>query len=131
MPDKYVDEIEEILRKAGETAPRKSSKESEGRPEDRSREPVLTRPAPSPQSRPGPKGPTITAGKLMLLGVIALLIGIKIAPFIWIGLAMLAGGYLLYFVKPRPAVQEKRWRGRSVDEDPPTSWERLKRWLRS
>ena len=131
MPEKYKDEIEDILRKAGEVAPNKPSNESERHPEDRSREPVVTRRVPLPESRPGPRGPTITAGKLMLFGVIVFLIGIMFTPFIWIGLAMLAGGYLLYFIKPRSISQEKRWRGRSVDEDSTTSWERLKRWLKN
>ena len=137
MPEKYKDEIEEILRKAGEVAPRKpskESKESEQHSEDRAREPIVTQRARPADPRTGPRLPTITAGKLMLAGVVIFLIGIKFTPFIWIGLAMLVGAYLLYFVKPRSISYEKRWRGRSVDVDddaPTTSWERLKRWLKS
>ena len=132
MPEKYKDEIEEILRKAGEVVPDKSSKESERHPEDRSREPIVTRRAPVAEHRSSARRPTITAGKLMLAGVVVFLIGIKFTPFIWIGLAMLVGAYLFYFVKPRSISYEKRWRGRSVDDDAPaTSWERLKRWLKS
>jgi hypothetical protein len=131
MPEKYKDEIEEILRKAGEVAPGKPSKESEQHPEDRSREPIVTQQPPAPDHRTGPRGPTITPGKLMLAGVIIFLIGIKFTPFLWIGLALLAGGYLLHFVKPRSISYEKRWRGRSVDDTSTNSWERLKRWLKS
>ena len=131
MPEKYKDEIEEILREAGEVAPRKPSKESEQHPEDRSREPIVTQRAPAPDYRTGPRRPTVTPGKLMLVGVITFLIGIWFTPLIWIGLAMLVGAYLLYFIKPRSITYEKRWRGRSVDDTPTTSWERLKRWLKS
>ena len=66
----------------------------------------------------------------MLVGVILLVIGFKFWPLIWVGLAILAGGYMMYFVAPRTIAYEKRWRGRSVEEDPPTSqWDRLKRWI--
>jgi hypothetical protein len=116
MPEKYKDEIEEILRKAGEVAHRKPSKESEQHAEDRAREPIVTQRARAVDPRTRPRLPTITPGKLMLAGVVIFLIGIMFTPFIWIGLAMLVGAYLLYFVKPRTISFEKRWRGRSVDD---------------
>ena len=131
MTEKYKDEIEEILRKAGEAAPRNHSKESERHPEDRSREPIVTQRTPAPDYRPRARRPTVTPGKLMLAGVVAILIGIKFTPLIWIGLALLVGGYLLYFVKPRSISYDKRWRGRSVEDTSTNSWERLKRWLKS
>ena len=130
MPEKYKDEIEEILRNAGEVAPKKPSKESERHLEDRPREPVATRRATAPDYRPSARGPAITPGKLMLAGVISFLIGILFTPLIWIGLALLVGGYLLYFIKPRSISYDKRWRGRSVDEASTNSWQRLMRWLK-
>ena len=130
MPEKYKDEIEEILRKAGEAAPSQTSKDTGGHPEDRHPEPLATRQAPKPGNRPSQGRPTITAGKLMLVGVITLLIGVKFWPLIWVGLVMLVVAYLMYFVSPRSINYEKRWRGRSV-EDPPGSYlDRLKHWLR-
>ena len=130
MPEKYKDEIEEILRKAGEAAPSQTSKDTGDHPEDRPGDPLVTRQAPKPGNRPSQGRPTITAGKLMLVGVITLLIGVKFWPLIWVGLVMLVVAYLMYFVSPRSINYEKRWRGRSV-EDPPGSYlDRLKHWLR-
>ena len=130
MPEKYKDEIEEILRKAGETAPSQTPKDTGGHPEDRQREPLATREAPKAGNRPSQGRPTITAGKLMLVGVITLLIGVKFWPLIWVGLAMLVVAYLMYFVSPRSVNYEKRWRGRSVEDAPGSYWDRAKRWLR-
>ena len=130
MPEKYRDEIEEILRKAGEAATSKTSKDTEPHPEDRPREPLATRQDPKPGNRPSQGLPTITPGKLMLAGVIVLLIGVKFWPLIWVGLAMLVGAYLMYFVSPRSVNVEKRWRGRSVEDAPGSYWNRLKSWLR-
>ena len=134
MPEKYKDEIEEILKNAGEVAPRKKTRESQRLPEDRtsgreSRDASLTRQASAPRSTPSRNRPTITPGKLMLVGVILLLIGFKFWPLIWLGLAILAGGYMMYFVAPRTLNYDKRWRGRSVDEGPTSQWDRLKHWI--
>ena len=130
MPEKYKDEIEEILRKAGEAAPRHPPKASERQPEDRPREPVANPRLPAQETRTGPRVPTITPGKVMLAGVVLFLIGIKFTPLIWIGLAMLVGAYLLYFVKPRSITYEKRWRGRSVEDTPTDPLNKLKRWFK-
>ena len=131
MPEKYKDEIEEILRKAGEAAPSKTPRDTERHSDDRPREPLATRQAPKPGSRPSQGLPKITPGKLMLAGVIVFLIGaLKFPPLIWVGLAVLVGAYLMYFVSPRSINVEKRWRGRSVDDPPGSYWDRLKHWLR-
>ena len=127
MRDKYEEEIEEILRKAGEAAPSDSPKESERHPEDRLRDTRVKPRAPVRDYRAGTRRLTITPGKLMLAGVVFFLIGLKFWPLIWVGLAMLAGGYLLYFVRPRSISQEKRWRGRSVEDVQPSLLEHLKR----
>ena len=133
MPEKYKDEIEEILKKAGEAAPSPNTDESQRHPEDRprGRESTVSRQAPAPRSSPGQRRPSITPGKLMLLGVILLIVGIKFWPLIWVGLAILAGGYMMYFVAPRSINYEKRWRGRSVEDAPKSQWDRLKRWIKS
>ncbi len=127
MPEKYKDEIEEILRKAGEVAPSDSSRATERSPEDRPVKPLVSRRAPAPDYRPSPRRVTVTPGKIMLAGVVLFLIGIKFSPFLWVGLAMLVGAYLLYFVTPRSLSYDKRWRGRPVEERRPSPWERFKR----
>ncbi len=133
MPEKYKDEIEEILKRAGEAAPRKPANDSERHPEDRprGRDAMISRQGAAPDSRSTQRRPLITPGKLMLIGVILLIVGFKFWPLIWVGLAILAGGYMMYFVAPRAISYEKRWRGRSVDADAPRSqWDRLKRWIK-
>ncbi len=130
MTEKYKDEIEEILRKAGEVAPSKPPQDKERPPEDRRRDSIVSRRTPVPSQRPTPRRPSITPGKLMLAGVILLLIGISFWPLIWVGLALLVGGYLMYFVSPRSINYEKRWRGRSVEDRPVSYWAQFKRWLR-
>ena len=131
MPEKYKDEIEEILKRAGEAAPSKTPRESERHTEDRpqGRGSLVGRQAPAPGSKPNQRRPSITPGKLMLVGVILLLVGFKFWPLIWVGLAILAGGYMMYFVAPRTINYEKRWRGRSVEDAPTSQWDRLKRWI--
>ena len=131
MPDKYQDEIEEILRRAGEAAPRDTTKEVERPLEDRSTLLRDSEPAGSPKHRNLGRWPSITPGKMMLAGVIIFLVGlIFFELLIWVGLGMLVVAYLLYFVSPRSFSQEKRWRGRVVEERR-TAWQRVKRWLRS
>ena len=130
MRDKYKQEIEEILRKAGEVAPSEPTKESERHPEDRPRETRTGRRVPVQAQRVGPRRWTITPGKLMLVGLVLFLIGLKIGPLIWIGLVVLVGAYLLYFLKPRSINQEKRWRGRSVEETAASPWDWLRRWFK-
>ncbi len=129
-PEKYREEIEEILKRAGEAAPRGSPGKLERPPEDRPRESLVRRRAPGPKHRGGRRLPSITPGKLMLAGVVLFLIGIKVWPLIWVGLATLLGAYLLYFVTPRSISYEKRWRGQPIDEGYTSPWERIKRWLK-
>ena len=130
-PEKYKEEIEEILKRAGEAAPRGSPGKLEKPPDDRPPESRPARRAAEPRSNPGRRFPSITPGKLMLAGVIIFLIGIKVWPLIWVGLATLVGAYLLYFVTPRSISYEKRWRGQPIEEgETSSSWDRIKRWLK-
>jgi len=52
------------------------------------------------------------------------------SPLIWVGLAILVGAYLLFFVRPGSTSLEKRWRGRSMEEQS-SSVDRLKKWIRN
>ena len=134
MPEKnqkYQEEIEEILRGLEEKAP--------ATPPGERGKPLDDLPRTSRQNyryfQPGySKGwnwALVSPGKLALLGLIILLLGaIWIRPLIWVGLGILAGAYLLFFVKPRSTSYEKRWRGQAL-ESGPSPWERFKRWLKS
>ena len=131
MPEKYQDEIEEILKKVGEVAPGNTPKEVDWPLEDRSTLLKDSPPARSPNQGSMGRWPSLTPGKIMLTGVVVFLVGIIFfQPLIWLGLGMLVVAYLLYFVSPRSGSDEKRWRGRVVVE-PRTAWQRVKRWLRS
>ena len=131
MPEKYQDEIEEILKRADEVAPSDTPKEVERPLEDRPALLKNSRGAPSPDYGEVGRWPSITPGKIMLAGLIAFLVGaITYWPLIIVGLVMLVVAYLLYFVTPRSFSQEKRWRGRVVEERR-TALQRVKRWLRS
>lgn len=129
MKDKYKDEIEEILRKAGETAPNRSSKDPERHPEDRPRDRQMMNRSPAQRPQGGRRRWTISSGKLLVAGLVLLLIGwvSKVLPLMWIGLIALAAAYLMYFLKPRSMQQEKRWRGRSVEDTGESLWDWVKR----
>lgn len=132
MPEKYQDEIEEILRRSGESAPVKGSRQSEQPLEDDSEAYSSLRDIKQSNHRSARWWPSFSPGKVMLGGLAIFLIG-AITPFsllIWPGLAILVIAYLLFFVKPGSAPIEKRWRGRSVEEDDGSNVDKLKKWLR-
>ena len=64
-----------------------------------------------------------------MAGLVLLLIGwvFKVLPLMWVGLIALAAAYLMYFLKPRSMQQEKRWRGRSVEDNGESPWDWFKR----
>ncbi|MBM3943187.1 MAG: hypothetical protein FJ316_09750 [SAR202 cluster bacterium] len=135
MPEKYQDEIEEILRRSEEETPKEPVK----LPAKTAREfPKLHRPSRgNPEvgynPRPSRRWPRISAGKLMLAGLIIFLIAALLRWFVvvWIGLGVLVAAYLMFFIKPvSTGGYEKRWRGKPVDERL-TAWQRFTRWLRS
>ena len=93
MPDKYQDEIEEILKGLGERTRTSARNESEKPVDDA---PLASRQAP-PDSRPRPGGgrfwPAVTPSKLAVLGLVFLLIGaFAVRPLIWVGLGFWVGG---------------------------------------
>jgi len=65
---------------------------------------------------------------LVVFVVTALL---QIWVLIWVGLALLVVGYLLFFITPRNISMEKRWRGESIGDDAESPWDRFKRWIKS
>ena len=135
MQDKYQKEIEEILKNAGEVAPNESGmaieKPLEDHPKAVSQAAESSRPSESYTSRG--RWPTITPGKVLMTGLVVFIITalLQIWVLIWVGLALLVLGYLLFFVSPRNISIEKRWRGESIEDGPDSTWGRFKRWIRS
>ena len=134
MQDKYQKEIEEILKNAGETPPEESGREKEKQLEDR---PQAVRQAEA-ASRTTPyistKGrwPTVTPGKILMTGLVVFVVTalLQIWVLIWVGLALLVFGYLLFFITPRSISMEKRWRGESIEDVPDSPWDRFKQWIK-
>jgi hypothetical protein len=132
MPEKYQEEIEEILEGLGEKAPANTAAREPQKPLDDT--PVVShRGSPPRQSGPnqGRTWPTVTPGKLALIGLVVLLVGaLWVRPLIWVGLGFLVGAYILFFIKPRSIFHEKRWRGKPMEEET-SPWEKIKSWLKS
>lgn len=135
MSDKYEKEIEEILKNAGEVAPDEAVGEMERPLDDRPKE---LRQASSSKKAPvsyTPRGrwPSITPGKILMTGLLVFIVTalLQIWVLIWVGLALLVVGYLLFFVTPRNISMEKRWRGESIEDTPESPWNRFKRWIKS
>ncbi|PKB65119.1 MAG: hypothetical protein BZY80_00895 [SAR202 cluster bacterium Io17-Chloro-G2] len=132
MPEKYQDEIEEILRRSGESAPIKNPSERQLAPEDSPEIYSSLRDLKQANGRLARWWPSFSPGKVMLGGLAIFLIAaiLGFSPLIWLGLAILVGAYLLFFLKPGSASIEKRWRGRSVEEEDGSNTDKLKKWLR-
>lgn len=133
MPEKYQQEIEEILKKVGEAPPGDTRDRSERPLEDRPHTIQPSRSVPAPRRGSIPRWPTITPGKILLSGLLLFVVAalLKLGTLVWIGLGLLAVAYLLFFITPRSVSYEKRWRGQPVDEGHSSPWERFKRWLKS
>jgi len=129
MPEKYQEEIEEILRGLGEKN-RTSASRSSGTPADDA--PIVPYQAqpPEPTFKQSSFWHMLSPSKLAVIGLMLLLIGaFWVRPMIWVGLGFLVGAYLLFFVKPRSIPMEKLWRGQAIDQEE-TSWDKVRRWLK-
>ena len=131
MPEKYQDEIEEILRRSSESAVVKVPRNRQQPPDDLSEDYFSPRDAHQVRAGSARRWPSLSPGKVMLVGLIVFVIGaLWLSPLIWVGLAILVGAYLLFFVRPGSTSLEKRWRGRSMEEES-SGVDRLKKWLRN
>lgn len=132
MPDKYQEEIEELLRGMGEKTPPASGREMETPPDDAPIVPHQTPRVPNSRSGGGFRL-SLSPGKLMLMGLGLLLIGSFLPVWklflILGGLALIGVGYSMHFFKPRSVSIEKRWRGQAMEEEP-TSWNKFRRWFK-
>ena len=135
MQDKYQQEIEEILKNAGEVAPEGFSRETVKPLEDRPRavRQALESSRPAPSFSPKRRWPTVTPGKILMTGLVVFVVTalLQVWVLVWFGLALLVFGYLLFFITPRNFSMEKRWRGESIEDVPESSWDRFKRWIKS
>ncbi len=138
MPEKYQDEIEEILRGIEEQEPPRPARRPQPIIDDMPS--VSSEEAPLNRDQPrGFKGSNslwkhVTPGRLALAGFVFLVLGLALNSvgfglLVWLGLLSLAGAYLLFFVRPRPINKDKLWRGRSVETQGPSHWQRFKRWM--
>ncbi|NQW21891.1 MAG: hypothetical protein HQ475_00440 [SAR202 cluster bacterium] len=134
MFDKYQQEIEEILKNAGEVAPDETVGEMERPLEDRPKAARRTFSLnKAPLYTPRGRWPSITPGKILMTGLFVFIITalLQIWVLIWVGLALLVVGYLLFFVTPRNISVEKRWRGESLEDPAGSPWDRFKLWIKS
>lgn len=131
MPEKYQDEIEEILRRSSESAVVKVPRNRQQPPDDLSEDYFSPRDDHQVRAGSARRWPSLSPGKVMLVGLIVFVIGaLWLSPLIWVGLAILVGAYLLFFVRPGSTSLEKRWRGRSMEEEL-SGVDRLKKWMRN
>lgn len=130
MPEKYQEEIEDILKRAEEATPVDATRGPGKSPKN----------VPKPSHRTNRsyhsssgivRWPSLSPGKIALAGLVLLLVGaLWMGLLIWVGLGLLVLAYLLFFVTPRSISYEKRWRGRPT-EGRTSPWQRFVRWLKS
>ena len=138
MPEKYQDEIEEILKGIEEQEPPRPARRPQPIIDDMPR--AANEETPSYRDQPRSDGAAnsrwkhVTPGRVALAGIIFLVLGLALNSLgfgwlVWLGLVSLAGAYLLFFVRPRPVNRGKGWRGRSIESQGPSPWQRFKRWM--
>ena len=138
MPDRYQDEIEEILKGIEEEEPARPVRRTQPIIDDLPREARQEVPSYRDQRREdrgaASRWKHVTPGRVALTGFAILILGLALNTvglgwLVWLGLLGLAGAYLLFFIRPRPINQDKKWRGRSVESQGPSPWQRFKRWM--
>ena len=132
MPDKYQEEIEEILKGFGDS--------QESTPTDTLdiqndySDPTDNDNLEYNSSDDIPvkaKKPRITKTKIVLLAMATLLVGgFWFWPLIWIGLMLFGIAYIMFFIKPRPKHHVKYWRAKPLEEVRESRWEKLTRWFK-
>ena len=123
MPERFQQEIEEILEQSEAQAPLSRPKRAQRAKTDH--------PA---------GGGLITPGRVIIAGVILLLTfalifdGTLATVFLWAGLVVGVLGYAFFFVRADRADDKLHWRGKPVEYDSPPSgpsfWDKLTRRFR-
>ncbi len=124
MPERFQQEIEEILEQSEAQAPLSRAKRS-GRPK---------------AERPESVGGLITPGRIIIVAVVLLLTfalifdGTLATAFLWSALVAGVIGYAFFFVRADRAENKPHWRGKPVEYDSPPSgpsfWDKLTRRFR-
>ncbi len=126
MSSKYQREIEEILEKAGDLPSTGGRRKGAGYSLPRLVLLYVKR------SLSG-KLWSLSPGRVMLIGLVLLVTGLVIRPYVdgafsylaWAGLLVSIVGYGMVLAKP--PTQEKLWRGQPIEDPKETWWERLRR----
>ncbi len=122
MPDKYEEEIDEILRQAGEL--------TSGNGGARRQPGFLSVIWLQVKRSLGGRALSISPGRVMLAAVVLLLTALVmgISLIAWAGLILFIVGYAMFFVRPKTGYgEEKRWRGQPIDYGEQPWWERVRR----
>ena len=124
MPERFKQEIEEILEQSEALPPQSRTKRA---PKTNAGEPKSS-------------GGVITPGRVIIAGVLLLLTfalifdGTLSTVFLWAGLVIGVLGYALFFVRADRAENKPHWRGTPVEYDSSTSgpsfWDKLTRRFR-
>ncbi len=138
MSQRYQREIEEILDQVNAEAPAEKGGRPVRSPADQA--------SPPRRSRGGRRGLLslipigISPGRLLLTGIVLLLAAMVLrsaipgiaGPLTWTGVGLFIAAYVIFFTRPRRSI-ERRWRGRSIEDGPPSGrrnpLERLWRWV--
>ena len=135
MPERYQEEIEEILKGIEDKSPTQTRAGGVDRGPAEVYRSVRYKEPPETQSaavrRPWWRS-LLSSGKLALAGLLMFVVWVLVqwTPLIWIGIGLLVVSYLLFFVKPRSPYGEKMWRGKSMEERR-SPWDSVKRWIKS
>ena len=130
MPDRYQDEIEEILKGFGDNQESRPTDTLSSSNDSSGSDDYLVNDA-SDDISTKTSTPRITKTKIVLLAMAALLIGgFWFWPLIWIGLVLFGIAYLMFFLKPRQTQQIKYWRDKPLEEVPISRWGKLTEWFR-
>lgn len=131
MSEKYLQEIEEILKEA-EVAPPPEAGEEQSPPRSSGR--YVLRPPRLGSSR---GLPYISVGKVVLAAMaillLALVVGGAFGPkwlFVGFVIGLLVVAYLMFFARPSGPNMEKRWRGRPIEDAPEDPWAKFNRWMK-
>ena len=125
MKERYEQEIEQLLSEL--------DSEAAGPPETPANAAPPLDDEPSPFTpRPKQRARLISPTKLAVVGGVVALLGLLVAKFVWLamaGIVIMAAAVAWMFYQRLGSQQRHYWRGRPVDPEPQTGWQRFRRWL--
>ena len=135
MPDKYIKEIDDILKKASAVA-------RKGHDYRKPSKPSLKLTNSFHSWKVGFKFPSISPGRLMVAGLVVFFFGLilnlitngAVTLIVWSGIILFLTAYIWYIFRPRTGTTlkyEKKWRGRSIEDDTPSSlFDKFNHWFK-